>query len=93
LSPRQENLFKCIIKAAIPIAVWTSAVDDVDVKILENEFSQLLNGSLTEFAELALRWRKRRMASIPSKHIKILCDHPDRVPRLPSCEDTDAIVA
>jgi hypothetical protein len=93
---QRENLFKDIIDAAIPIALWTSETDDIDITTLEAEFSHLLAGSLTNFADLAIRWRQHRIQPTSSKQIKILCDRPDRVPRLPDLinrEDDDAIVA
>jgi vWA-MoxR associated protein C-terminal domain/Effector-associated domain 1 len=93
---QRENLFKDIIDAAIPIAIWTSETDDIDITTLEAEFSHLLAGSLTNFTDLARCWRQRRIQSDVSKQIKILCDRPDRVPRLPDLinrEDDDAIVA
>jgi hypothetical protein len=93
---QRENLFKDIIDAAIPIALWTAETDDIDINTLEREFSHLLAGSLTNFADLAIRWRQHRIQPTSSKQIKILCDRPDRIPRLPDLinrEDDDAIVA
>jgi hypothetical protein len=93
---QRENLFKEIIDSAIPIALWTSETDEIDVDTLETEFSHLLAGPLTNFADLARRWRQHRIQPTSSKQIRILCDRPDRVPRLPDLinrEDDDAIVA
>ncbi|NJM48277.1 MAG: hypothetical protein HC860_20630 [Alkalinema sp. RU_4_3] len=93
---QQEILLYDIIDAAIPIALWTSETDQVDLGILATEFDRILAGSITNFAELASRWQSRRTASDVSKQIKILCDRPDRIPRLPDLaqrEDDDAIVA
>jgi hypothetical protein len=93
---QRENLFKEIIDSAIPIALWTSETDEIDVDTLETEFSHLLAGPLTNFADLARRWRQHRIQPTSSKQIKILCDRPDRIPRLPDLinrEDDDAIVA
>ena len=89
---RRKNLLYEVIDAPIPIALWTSD-DDVDVPVLEEQFDHLLNGSLTNFDELARRWRSGRNSSSVSKHIRILCDRPDRLPRLPDGGDEDAIVA
>jgi hypothetical protein len=93
---KQRTLLYDIIDAAIPIALWTSETNDIDPGILATEFNQILAGSVTNFADLARRWQLRRIESAVSKQIKILCDRPDRIPRLPDLinrEDDDAIVA
>lgn len=93
---KRRSLLYEIIDAPIPIALWTSEVVDGDVSGLETQFDYLLNCSLTNFADVARQWRSGRNGhnglSVP-KHIKILCDRPDRLPRLPDGEDEDAIVA
>jgi hypothetical protein len=93
---KRKNILNDIIDAAIPIALWMTAVTDVDAQALETEFDQLLNCSLIDFADLARCYRSRRQAAPVARPIKILCEHPDRQPRLPDLknrEDEDAIVA
>jgi hypothetical protein len=94
---KRRDLLNEMIDAAIPIALWTSAIEDVDGSNLEIEFDQILNCSFTNFAELARHWRKRRQDQpVVAKPIKILCDNPNRLPHLPDLTDradTDAIVA
>jgi hypothetical protein len=94
-SQRQELLNE-IIDSALPIALWVSDMADFDAVSLEAEFDTLLKGCyLTNFKDLARQWRMQR--NYPAaKYIKLLCDRPDRLPRLPDLknrEDTDAIVA
>jgi hypothetical protein len=88
------NLYNGIIDAAIPIALWSSEMADLDALSLEAEFDTLLKGChINNFADLARRWRMQRSSS---PYIKLLCDRPDRLPRLPDLrnrEDDDAIVS
>jgi len=94
---KRRDLLNDIIDAALPIALWSADRADADASTLNAEFDQLLQHShLTNFAGLAKQWRLRRMNSESAKHIRLLCDRPDRLPRLPDlkyCEDEDAIVA
>jgi vWA-MoxR associated protein C-terminal domain/Effector-associated domain 1 len=88
------DLYNGIIDAGIPIALWSSEMADLDALSLKAEFDTLLQDChFTNFTELARRWRMQRSAS---PYIKLLCDRPDRLPRLPDIEnrpDTDAIVS
>jgi hypothetical protein len=54
-----------------------------------------LQGShLINFAQLAKQWRSRRMNSEGAKQIKLLCDRPDRIPKLPDPDqEEDLLVA
>lgn len=91
------DLFNGIIDAAIPIALWSSETADVDVISLKAEFDTLLKEcQITNFTDLARQWRMQRMKFPAAKYIKLLCDRPDRLPRLPDVKnqpDTDAYVA
>jgi vWA-MoxR associated protein C-terminal domain/Effector-associated domain 1 len=96
-SSERIDLFNSIIDAAIPIALWSSEIADLDAISLKAEFDTLLKDcSLTNFTDLARQWRMQRLNSPAAKYIRILCDRPDRLPRLPDLrnrEDDDAIVA
>ncbi len=96
--PRKcKDLFYDIIDAAIPIALWSSDPASPDASNLETEFDNLLQQCyLTNFADLARQWRQQRLSPGSAKYIRLLCDRPDRLPRLPDLktrEDEDAIVA
>jgi hypothetical protein len=82
-----------IIDAAIPIALWSSEV--AEANILQIEFDDLLSQSnLTNFAELARKWREQRRKSTGAKQIRLLCDRPDRWPKLPDPNrEEDLLVA
>jgi hypothetical protein len=89
---KRTDLFKDIIDAAIPIALWSSEMADLDVAALKAEFDTLLKScNLTNFADLAKHWRQKRRKS---KHIRLLCDQPDRLPNLPDPDrEEDLLVA
>lgn len=92
----RRRLLEDIIDAAIPIALWPSEVAEADVGTLKIEFDGLLRCNLTDFAQLAMQWQNQRIVSAAAKQIRLLCDRPDRLPRLPDLrnrEDEDAIVA
>lgn len=92
---KRRDLLNDIIDAALPIALWPA--DTADAHTLDAEFNHLLHHKhLIDFADLAKQWRLRRMQYESAKHIRLLCDRPDRLPRLPDLshrEDEDAIVA
>jgi vWA-MoxR associated protein C-terminal domain/Effector-associated domain 1 len=94
---QRASLLNDIISSAIPIALWTSPESDLDASSLGTEFNNLLKGyRLDNFADLATKWRSQRLKPTSAKYIKLLCDRPDRLPRLPDPEnrpDTDALVA
>lgn len=97
LDQRTDLLYE-IIDAAIPIALWSSKETEPNANTLITEFDELLNSChlLTNFDDLARQWRLRRLNSSSAKYIRLLCDRPDRLPRLPDLqnrEDEDAIVA
>ena len=100
---KRQSLLGDIINAPVPIALWSLAMTEEGG--LEAEFDDFLNTcQLTNFADLARQWRRHRMdyETKPEKHIKLLCDCPDRWPQLPDIkhqnndhedEDSIAIVA
>jgi hypothetical protein len=94
-SAKRRELFEDIIDAAVPIALWASEVTEIDVNTLETEFDTLLRQcNLTNFADLARQWRKRRIESVSAKHTRLLCDRPDRLPKLPDPNrEEDLLVA
>jgi hypothetical protein len=94
--PRQRiDLLNDIIDAAIPIALWSSEGDSLDATALEIEFDILLTAAhLTNFADLAKQWRRRRLSTASAQPIKLLCDRPDRLPQLPDPNrEEDLLVA
>lgn len=93
--PKQRtNLLLDIINAAIPIALWPSQMADADANTLNIEFNNLLNCQLTNFLDLARQWRTRRRDSTLAKHIRLLCDRPDRWPNPPDPnQEEDLLVA
>jgi len=92
-STKRADLLYDIIDAPIPFALWSSEM--ADAKTLNTEFDKLLNKlPLTNFAEIARLWRMWCLESPSAKHIKLLCDRPDRLPKLPDPEqDEDLLVA
>ena len=92
---KRISLLYEIIDAAIPIALWSSGMTETDVTALKTEFDLFLTQShLTNFADLARQWRMRRSASTVAKHIRLLCDRHDRLPKLPDpTREEDLLVA
>ena len=91
----RKHILKDITKAAIPIALWSSEITETDANILKAEFDSLLRQChLTNFADLARQWRMLRRKSTSAKHIRLLCDRPDRLPNLPDPNrEEDLLVA
>ena len=94
-SKQREDLLYDIIDAAIPIALWSSEQMDADSNMIEAEFDLLLSQSqVTNFASLARQWRMKRTNSRLSTSMRLLCDRPDRVPKLPDpSQEDDLLVA
>lgn len=94
---QRTEIFYDIINSAVPIALWCSQLDGCSVADLESQFNQLLGDiQLTDFAELAQQWRRRRAEPDHEaiKHIRLLCDCPDRWPSLPDpTQEDDLLVA
>ncbi len=87
------DIYYDIINAAVPIAFWFghNNTQTCDERLAELD-ALLKDCPLTDFAKLAHHWKAKRSQS----HLRLLCDRPDRLPRLPDLEnraDEDAIVA
>jgi hypothetical protein len=80
---KRDDLFYAITESPIPIALWSSEITVLDTCSLEAQFDYLLQCDVTNFAELARKWRMQRQLSASTKYIKLLCDCPDRLPKLP----------
>jgi vWA-MoxR associated protein C-terminal domain/Effector-associated domain 1 len=91
----RHDVLKDIVKAAIPIALWSSETTETEAANLKTEFDSLLKCRLTNFADLARQWRIcRRDGSQIAKHIRLLCDHPHRMPKPPNPDqEEDLLVA
>jgi hypothetical protein len=89
----RQEIYYDIINAAVPIAFWFghNNTQTCDERLAELD-ALLKDCPLTDFAKLAHHWKAKRSQS----HLRLLCDRPDRLPRLPDLEnraDEDAIVA
>ena len=86
-----------IINSAVPIALWSSKFDSCTATELKTQVHNLLiESQLTNFADLAQKWRIQRInpENAAIKNIKLLCDCPDRWPRLPNLnQEEDLLVA
>ena len=91
---KQTSLINEMISPAVPIALWSSESAEGNADTLESEFDALIRGcQLTNFVALAEAWRRRRIESPAARAIRLLCDCPDRLPRLPNPgDDNDALV-
>jgi len=95
---KREDLLYEIIDSAVPIALWSpSVVDEAILAELKTQMNNLSREShLTDFADLAHRWREKLAQSETEsvKHIRLLCDCPDRLPNLPDPDrEEDLLVA
>jgi vWA-MoxR associated protein C-terminal domain/Effector-associated domain 1 len=95
-SDRQDLLYD-VIDAAVPVAFWSPSIDEASLAELETQIHELSRAShLTDFASLASNWQtKLAESAIESvKHIRLLCDSPDRFPNLPDPDrEEDLLVA
>ncbi|MGJ3252711.1 MAG: hypothetical protein ACFE0J_16510, partial [Elainellaceae cyanobacterium] len=93
---RQDILYD-IINSAVPIALWSSDMDVCTAAERLTEFDNLLREScLINFSDLAQKWRVKRTQARNEviKHLRLLCDCPDRCPNLPDPNrDEDLLVA
>jgi hypothetical protein len=93
---RQEILYD-IINSAVPIALWLSEASDCTSDEILVVFNDLLKDScLTNFSEIAQKCREKRAEPENKiiRHLRLLCDCPDRYPILPeSTRDEDMLVA
>ncbi|MGK7907502.1 MAG: effector-associated domain EAD1-containing protein [Synechococcus sp.] len=96
---REERIeiYYDIINSGVPIAVWSCECGDRSVDERETEFNYLTEESqLTNFADLAKKWRTRRVQpeNKVAKHMRILCDCPERWPNFPDLDrDEDLLIA
>jgi hypothetical protein len=94
---KRQDLFYEIIDAAVPIVLWSRSVDVAMLAELKTQMHNLAREShLTNFADLARRWQnKLAQSEVESvKHIRLLCDCPDRWPQLPDPDrEEDLLVA
>jgi hypothetical protein len=94
-SAQRQRIISDIVKAAVPIALWFTEVEDSSSTERQSAFEALLQtGYVTDFANLAQQWRKYRINAKgkPERHLKLLCDYPDRWPNLPDANE-DALVS
>ncbi len=93
---REEILYD-IINAAVPIALWSAEACPCTAEERLAEINALLQSThLTNFAELAQDWSQRRLESdtLAIRHLRLLCDCPDRWPHLPDpSRDDDQLIA
>lgn len=93
---RQDLLYE-MIDAAVPIALWSPSVNDAMLTELKTQMNNLAQEShLINFADLARRWQEKLAQSETEsvKHIRLLCDCPDRLPNLPDPDrEEDLLVA
>lgn len=97
-SPNERSeLLRDIIDAAVPIAFWATGASGYSPAQREIEFDKLLTAeALVDFAALASAWRSLRTQAGNDewKHLKLLCDCPDRWPKLPDkSKEADALVS
>lgn len=101
---KRRSVLGGMIYSPVPIALWSAASTETVARGFEVAFDQFLKGcTLTNFADLATQWNTHCIdyETKPEKHIKLLCDCPDRWPQLPDIkhqkttddEDSIAIVA
>lgn len=95
---KREDLLYEIIDSAVPIALWSPSVIDEAIRAeLKTQMNNLSReSSLINFADLAHRWREKLAQSETEsvKHIRLLCDCPDRLPNLPNPDhEEDLLVA
>lgn len=77
-----------IIESGVPIALWFNTVEGLTAAEKLTEFNALLQtcSCLTDFSQLADRWRDQRETE-PNQHLRVLCDCPDRWPTKPFYKD------
>lgn len=95
------GILDAIVQAAVPIALWFGTASSYNRAQREIEFDKLLKvdkekGCITDFSHLARRWQLLRKGqdAEEGKHLKLLCDCPDRWPALPDeTQEDDLLVA
>lgn len=84
-----------IINSGVPIALWSTHPNGCLPADLKTQFHQLFqNCSLTNFAELARAWQRKRIepGNEVVKTVRLLCDCPDRWPKLPDPNDEEDLL-
>lgn len=92
---KRKALLYEIIDAAVPITLWSPSADEAMLAELKTQMHRLSREShLTNFADLAYRWREKLAQSETEavKHIRLLCDCPDRLPNLPDPDREDDLL-
>ncbi|MBT9317305.1 TIR domain-containing protein [Leptothoe spongobia] len=94
-SEQRQDILYDIINSAVPIALWSSPACDGTTDERLTEFETLLSASqLTDFANLAQQWRRRRIQvnNMTAKQLRLLCDCPERWPQLPDKRREDDLL-
>ena len=92
---KQTRLINEMIYSGVPIALWSSESGEGDAAALEEQVDTLIRGCQStsfSFVTLADLWRRWRIESPAARPIRLLCDCPDRLPRLPDSGDEDALI-
>lgn len=92
---KRKDLLYEIIDAAVPITLWTPNANEAILAELKTQMYNLSRESqLTNFADLAYKWREKlaQPETESIKHIRLLCDCPDRLPKLPDPEQEDDLL-
>jgi hypothetical protein len=93
----RQDIFYDIINSAVPIALWLCDTNNSTIDERLITFDSLIQEScITDFADLAQKWRTKRIHSDSTviQHLRLLCDCPDRWPSLPDTRrDEDLLVA
>lgn len=92
---RQEVLYD-IISSAVPLVFWYGNTDESTSEQRQLDLTHFLQDFCpSNFADLAFRWSTHRKRSdTASKHLRLLCDCPDRRPSLPDLtQDEDLVVS
>ena len=93
----RRGILEDIINAAVPVALWFVEGNGFTPEERDAQLNKLLKmDCVADFARLARTWRELREDSENNdwKHLKLLCDCPDRWPRLPdNTQDDDLLVS
>lgn len=95
-SAERQGVLSDIVEAAIPFALWFSSAQESTPEQRQAAFNSLLQTEyMSDFATLSKKWRRyrRKHKEKPERHLKLLCDCPDRWPSLPNQDEDDALVA
>lgn len=102
---KRRSVLGGMINAPVPIVLWSAASTEAVAREFESAFDTFLKSCdpPTNFVNVATQWNNHCInhETNSEKHIKLLCDCPDRWPQLPDIkhqkttedEDSIAIVA